>query len=723
MVGCTVIRSASAIVLGLVIATSALGYQQPAHQWMTISAGQNSVLASNTAILPLLQCSGGTACSLSYVQDLMGQGAFDEDDDKRGLAHFFDAQNGGAPGSTVFDLHSPADAAICLYLLTFDLLSTSPCLVDKVTFTSKASSADWILSDTSLWQVSPFFHPDLPLLTCNGAVPEATSYCDYELAKNELMLALTASSPADRQSGSSQLFFNLGHVLHHIQDQAQPQHVRNDSHCDKPLCALFAQNNIVNGLGAPSAYEAYTGVLIPQNIEFFAQLAATGPLGALDVLPTTASNTPVFALPRDFWSTGAIAMASFGHGMSDFTSYNFFSIGTGPTVAGNSLTPDASHPQPSNFVTSPYLRMCTDLAEKSPGLQTYLVGSVTDQLGAGPASSGPYQDYSTVLLGTLPGPATQQPTKRWAVTQNCVTYDQAMYLLVPQAIRYSAWFIDFMFRGSISATLAADGTLSVTNNSKTEALSGGYFQLLADEVNGHRFPVNNFCHITVAIPPGATDSSCNFGPLPSVPPPSLKYLVVYNGNLGQETNQVAFTNVAAPGSWDANADFALKNPNGPWSYLQNRSPLMFSSNVNGLATWTNGGVIPYDLVVIKNLTNTTITQTTRVLQPGLLVMDPEMGLVAVSFTAPVAGTYTVTGKFTGADTGENGHSVDIVLNQGPLPLFGNFITSLSDSIPFNLQVTLAASDALYFQVLTGSSGACPYCNLSTGFNAKITLGH
>jgi hypothetical protein len=43
-------------------------------------------------------------------------------------------------------------------------------------------------------------------------------------------------------------FQSLGHVMHHLQDMAQPQHVRNDDHCDSSLCGSSKK---------PSGYEYY----------------------------------------------------------------------------------------------------------------------------------------------------------------------------------------------------------------------------------------------------------------------------------------------------------------------------------------------------------------------------------------------------------------------------------------------------------------------------------
>jgi len=721
-------KSIAATALSAALATSAWGYQQPTHQVLTQQAAGQSVLATNASILGLLQCNVTTACSIAYVQGLLGQAAIDEDNGVRAVSHFFDAQNGGAPISTTLALNSPAEVALCT-ILVIDAGFSGAILcaagAPSKTLTGPVSSEDWALNGTA--QADAMFQtPAIRIGTYSvlepapaGCGPASPPYiCDYAMAKSDLLTALTAATPSDRNSYASQLFEDLGHVLHHIQDQAQPQHVRNDPHCDAGLCQLMSL--AITGLGSPSAYEAYVGGIVPTNTARFTQLAMTGPQGPLNVLPT-----PAFTLPTDFWSTGGSAPNTFGIGLSEFDSYNFLSVGTSPMATSSSLAPDPAHRQPSNFVQQVRSTGCSAPNPQPDEVldQIYLTGSIIDNEGAGPASSGAYQSYVDVPLGILSGAAKfGSSTTQWTVAQNCVTYDQAMYLLVPQAIRYSAWFIDFMFRGSISATVATSGALSITNNSQSEPMTSGVFQLYADDGSGNRSPVGNSCSLA-AIPPGTTDSTCSVGPLPDSPPPSDKYLLVFQGTIGQEADQVAYTSVSVPNSWDANADFSISaNPNGPWTYLWNATPLVNASpsfgGTAGVAAWWNGLEQPDQVAVIKNETNSTITQGgTRVLVPGLLVMDPQSQLAVITFTAPLAGAFNIQGKFTGADTVANPHAVYIELNG--VGLWTSAIISYGGIAAFSLAETLAVGDVISFNVETGTLG-CAYCFLSTGFEATIS---
>ena len=62
----------------------------------------------------------------------------------------------------------------------------------------------------------------------NGDEPsQSHSYAD---ARRALYRGLTAADPSERSRELGHAFYALGHVIHLIQDLAQPQHTRNDAH-------------------------------------------------------------------------------------------------------------------------------------------------------------------------------------------------------------------------------------------------------------------------------------------------------------------------------------------------------------------------------------------------------------------------------------------------------------------------------------------------------------
>jgi len=76
----------------------------------------------------------------------------------------------------------------------------------------------------------------------------------YWNARQYLFKALTEPVPAWRARWFGLTFETLGRAVHHIQDMAQPQHARNDAHCDSRwLCGPL-------DIYAPSFYEEWTNM-------------------------------------------------------------------------------------------------------------------------------------------------------------------------------------------------------------------------------------------------------------------------------------------------------------------------------------------------------------------------------------------------------------------------------------------------------------------------------
>src|SRR5262249_24802625 len=73
-------------------------------------------------------------------------------------------------------------------------------------------------------------------------------------ARARLLQALTSPNAVDRSSNFGLTFRTLRQVIHHIQDMAQPQHVRNDPHLVD--IRVFGFN--INPFSNPSAYERWT---------------------------------------------------------------------------------------------------------------------------------------------------------------------------------------------------------------------------------------------------------------------------------------------------------------------------------------------------------------------------------------------------------------------------------------------------------------------------------
>jgi len=109
-----------------------------------------------------------------------------------------------------------------------------------------------------------------------------------------------------RQKQFGLMFETLGHVIHHIQDMAQPQHVRDEMHCDILPCEFVGKYN-------PSLYESLTKKEGNAN-----RLTYDG----YDPVYSSADPT-TFNTPRNFWTT--TTNDNTGKGIAEYTNRGFVS--------------------------------------------------------------------------------------------------------------------------------------------------------------------------------------------------------------------------------------------------------------------------------------------------------------------------------------------------------------------------------------------------------------
>ena len=180
------------------------------------------------------------------IAQLIRYGACFEDavePNPRSLAHFYDPQNGGAS--------APFGPSSVDWMLTRNTANRGKTGINHYTWMDARASFYWALTGKSI-------DPDYVVTNVDPR---------YHWART---------------------FQALGHVIHHLQDMAQPQHVRGDAHCDEEALCLNAYLGVSGLLGyyKPSVYEKY----LLDRFQFVRNLAAL-------------ANTPmVFGLPKEFWS-------------------------------------------------------------------------------------------------------------------------------------------------------------------------------------------------------------------------------------------------------------------------------------------------------------------------------------------------------------------------------------------------------------------------------------
>jgi hypothetical protein len=181
-------------------------------------------------------------------------------------------------------------------------------------------------------------------------------------------------------------------------------------------------------------------------------------------------------------------------------------------------------------------------------------------------------------------------------------------------------------------------------------------------------------------------------------------------------------------TYDLVSDFTQdQNPNGQWSYLwaSPNQPLQLMQHGwsvdPGLATRDNAGTTPYYSGIDKNITGSTYTYNGgNTVQPvDVLYVDPQYNTIAIRWTAPQAGTWSVSGKFETID--KNFHSGYIapllqVLQGTTVLSSGTLSTVWGSTMPFSFLLDMQAGQTLDFKV------ACQgdYAWQGTGLAAQIT---
>lgn len=276
----------------------------------------------------------------------------------------------------------------------------------------------------------------------------------YAEAKEYLTNALTDSDEDERAKNFGLTFQTLGHVIHHIQDMAQPQHVRNDWHTDIP--------GVENLPGEqPSRFEEYT------------ELVRDG------LKPLFTGYGPVrFDEARKYWITNEEdgPDRGTGQGLAEFTNNNFVSDDTNFQLQGNQIAPSARYalPVPAGVPEVVSIESLLSNAERchtdASGQQQCLTGdleffpTIVNDRFSGPPQLNPRAstlslfdaDLQNFNVRVIYEPDELFPGEPAIVvdrlfTLNKFNFDVSYQFLIPRAVAYSTGLIDYFFRGRLEA--------------------------------------------------------------------------------------------------------------------------------------------------------------------------------------------------------------------------------------------------------------------------------
>jgi hypothetical protein len=311
---------------------------------------------------------------------------------------------------------------------------------------------------------------------------------------------LAAASAADRRENGRQLFVSLGHLMHLVQDMAQPEHTRNDQHLIVPWPPW---PRALPPLPQPwrSRWEHWTlRTLAPP---------AT-PLGSVlgDMSPTEPffRGYPLVKLPNyeDYFHEGSTPAG--GRGLADYSSRNFVTDDTNydddrnpsrcehyalPRLAdavprsvtttervASVFSPDAPAAGPECPCPSGRLLPPTGLVCECDVQQRVYMSHPTDTYEGATARTA--TDSNHTVLSAL-----DFETRRYDPDHHVYSLDDHAYasraeLLIPRAVGYSAGILDHFFRGKIDAAWHEDpdGSASVdVTNLSSEMISNAHIEV------------------------------------------------------------------------------------------------------------------------------------------------------------------------------------------------------------------------------------------------------
>lgn len=342
-----------------------------------------------------------------------------------------------------------------------------------------------------------------------------------------MLLALTLPTKAERDENFSKLFQTLGHTVHLVQDAAQPQHTRNDSHALGSLYEDYS-NQAAKDNNLP--FEGYPVVSFPTARDFFHTL----PPGASNVLQGKGiaeySN-------RGFVTTDTNFTGSLSGGSSEFPISTFINNPSFPTPNGNGVIISTLNIHDSSLLGNTKLNLQGDIS--------FVGTNVVD----------------TYLGGTQPNPRTSSYSvfdadlEKYNVGGAKFTYNrfnakEAHKFLIPRAVSYSAGLINWFFRGKIDMVKDPDNASQyLIKNLGTEPLQGT-FTLYYDDTSDVRKTVTGAQWDTASSTPdnllaaGATITVPAFTP-PTDAKAANTYMLVFKGKIGVDIGNPAATDSLA----------------------------------------------------------------------------------------------------------------------------------------------------------------------------------
>lgn len=351
-------------------------------------------------------------------------------------------------------------------------------------------------------------------------------YYYIALTGRDLTGTEVALSKEDRDVYFAKTFRGLGHQMHLIEDLAQPDHVRNDSHI---VDSLFESN-----LYGSYYLEAWAARKFP-TIKDLKDFAPNPILPSLSFDTSNDGLVPITQLIDTDQYNGTSPSTSLSQGLAEYTNANFFSDDTIFAAERYSDGDEHYFPYPK--------RSSTDLDDYISG--TKLPETIIDDDGneytntwISKVADGETIDhfitpsYLTDLTYTFFGEGNLFYSTFYR-DEKC--HEDYATQLIPKAIGYSAGLLNYFFRGEIEVIQGTNANnIKIKNNSSEDM--DGTFSLYYDVTDGTRKSVSDSSW-SLQLEAGEASSELSFTK-PTDLDESKPYITVFKGTLGSESDAV-----------------------------------------------------------------------------------------------------------------------------------------------------------------------------------------
>jgi hypothetical protein len=325
-------------------------------------------------------------------------------------------------------------------------------------------------------------------------------------AKQHLRRAIVATDLELRNQAAADLFVSLGHIMHLVEDMAQPQHTRNDFHLTLEGTSVETLTFLYSGTW--SRYEKWCEQNLSNKI-----IASYGPVE--------------LNFYEDFFKSYD------GRGLAEYSNRNFV---TEHTNYSDSPCPPFDHAIPM-------------LANGTPRQETHVVTvtSWDESAATDTITTAEYDDvvFSFPTYDSLTGTSTVNPNHTFysyfdyelkqATGERAYSLPESAFasqaaLLVPRAVGYASGILQHFFRGEVSAEWKERG-------------AGTYDLVLHNLSNA---PFEGKVEAYYRVVPG-THGAAASEDLVAIDPTTLGNAIVAMGAKGSVTSTATISNVVAAG--------------------------------------------------------------------------------------------------------------------------------------------------------------------------------